>query len=98
MLGTTGNLCLDTGLLNLLAHFLHEALYIFITHILAQSDFLHQIIVSFRLKVFQRQILKFYLDLADTKTLRDRTINLLRLSCDTRLCLAGLVLERTHVV
>ena len=98
MFCTSRNLCLDTGLLNLRTYFFHKTLHIFIPHILAQSDFLHQIIVSLRLQILQRQIIQLNLNLADTKTLCDRTINLLRLTRDTDLRLARLILKRPHIV
>ena len=91
MLGTSGNLRFDASLFNFPAHIGNQSLYIGIPHIFAQCNLFHQIIVSLRLQIFKRKIFQFNLDLADTKTLRDRAVNLLCLTGDPLLCLLGLV-------
>ena len=91
-------LCLDTGIRNILLDIVYQTLDIGVALCLSECYLLYQIVICIRIEVLHTKVLELYLYLADTKSLRDRTVDILCLSGDTLLCLLGLVLERTHIV
>ena len=59
---------------------------------------MHQLVINFRLVIFQRKVIEFCLDLGNTKTLGNRSINIHRLSGLLFLLGRCHKLHRTHVV
>ena len=92
MLYTTVNLCLDPGIFNMLTDLIHNILNIFFTDTLTHRDLIYQIIICFRLQIFQRKIVQFHLDLGNTQTLCNGRIDLHGFPCDSLLAFRFLVL------
>ena len=69
MLDPAVNLGLDARLGYMLPYFINKSLNVLLTFILVDIDGIDQIHIRFRLYVHQRQVVKFDLDLADTKSL-----------------------------
>ena len=98
MLCSSRDIRLYASLINVSANLIHKSLNIFIPHALSKSNLLHQIIISLRIEIFHGKVFQLDLDLADTKTLCDRTVNILCFTCNTNLALFRLILEGTHIV
>ena len=88
----------NSCIINMLAHFLHQLLNILLPYTLTNRHLFHQIIVGFRMKIFQRQVIQFNFNLGNTKTLGKRTVYFLRFPGDTLLALRGLIFQRPHIV
>ena len=80
-------LCLDTGIRNILLDIVYQTLDIGVALCLSECYLLYQIVICIRIEVLHTKVLELYLYLADTKSLRDRTVDILCLSGDTLLCL-----------
>ena len=91
-------LCLDAGIRNILLDIVYQALDVGVALCLSECYLLYQIVICIRIEVLHTKVLELYLYLADTKSLRDRAVDILCFSGDTLLCLLGLVLECTHIV
>ena len=98
MLGAAGDLRLNARLIDLLANLTHKALHVIIPDTFAHDNLLYQVVICLRIQVPQGQILQFNLNLTDTKTLSDRTVDFLCLSCNALLCFHRLILQGTHIV
>ena len=92
------HLGLDAGLLHLPRDFLCDLCHILLPLALPLADLLHQIVVDIRLEIFERQIIQFHLDAADSEPLGDRRVNIKRLLRNPLLLLHRLMRERPHIV
>ena len=91
-------LCLDPCLVNMLFHMIYNTLNKLLTFCFTQCNLFHQIIIDIRLQIFQRQVIQFYLDLGNTKTLRNRCIDVHGLSGFFLLLFRAHILQRTHIM
>ena len=89
---------LDAGFHDMRFHFIHNRLNISFPHTLPCIDLFHQIIVSFRLQVFEGQIVQLHLDLADAKPVGDGRIDIERLPRDALLLFRRHKFQRPHIV
>ena len=98
MLDSSVDLGLDAGISDVSVHLFDNASDVFLTGALSHGNLVHQIIVHFRLQIFQRKVIQFDLQLTDTQSLCNGTVNLERLPCDPLLAGSGLILQGTHVM
>ena len=98
MLDSSIHLCLYSRVLHVMLHLVDNRVHVFLPLTLLQIDLLHQIVIDLRLEIFQRQIIQLYLDLGDTKSLGDGSIDIHRLLRFLFLLLRLHVLQSTHIV
>ena len=70
------DLRLDSGCLDVLADRFYDLIDEFLTCILFQCNFFDQIVIDFRLQIFQGKIIQFYLDLGNTEPVCDRRVDI----------------------
>ena len=92
------DLRVNSGLADMHFDIAHDLIDEGLSLALLQRYLFHEVIVDLRLEVLERQVVQFHLDLADTKTLRDRRVDFPRLPRLLLLLLRTHVLERAHIV
>ena len=88
----------NISILHMLWYFCNDLLHKFFTLCLACIQIMHQLIINFRLVIFQRKIIKFCLDLGNTETLGDWSVDIHRLSWFLFLLRRCHKLHRTHIM
>ena len=98
MLRASVDLGVNPRLADMHFHIAHDLIDKGLPFSLFQGDLLHEIIIDLGLEIFQGQIIKLNLDLADSETLGDRCIDLPCLPRLLLLLLRAHILERPHIV
>ena len=98
MFDTAVDLCFDTRFFDMGTHFCDNTVHKFLAFCFTQSDLFYQVIINFRLQIFQRKVIQLYLDLGNTKSLSKRSINIHRLSRFFFLFFRLHIFQRTHIV
>ena len=98
MLGATGELGPDTGLLELGRERLHGLVDVALAHLPPRGQLLGELLVLLRLEVLEREVLELPLDLPDAEAVRERRVDLHRLLRDAPLLLERERRQRAHVV
>ena len=88
----------DAGFQKMLLDFYCDLLDIVFPLMLFLLNFGTEIIVDIGIKIFQREVIKFNLDLGNTKAVGDGRINIKSLLCDSLLLFGRHKLEGPHVV
>ena len=98
MLHPAVNLGLYACIFNMLAHFVYNILDVSFPFALTDSNFIHQIVIHFRLQIFQRQIIQFHFYLGNAQSLGNRCINIQRFPGYPLLLLPWHMLKCPHIV
>ena len=98
MLHSSVHLGLDMGVLHMMRNFCHDLLYKLFPLGLSLIQIFHQLEIHFRLIIFQREIIQLRLNLGDSKSLSDRSVNIHRLSGFFLLFCRNHKLQRSHIV
>ena len=98
MLHSAIDFCLNVRILHMACHLIYNLLYKFLPLCLPVINLLHKIIEHFRLIVLQRQIIQFFLDFRNSKSLCDRSVDIHRLSRLLLLLVRWPKLCRTHIM
>ena len=98
VLCTPINLGTYPGRIDMLTDFLYNIVHYSLTRLFFQRNLFHQVIVDLRLQILQRQIIQLDFDLGNTKPVRDRRIDIHRLTGLLFLFLRRPVLCCAHIV
>ena len=98
MLYTTIYLSLNVRIFHMLFDFFYNSTNKLFPLTLSQSNLFYQIIINIRLQIFERKIIQLYLDLGNTKTHGNGSINIHGLSCLLLLFLRSHILQGTHIM
>ena len=98
MFHTSLHICLDPGIFHVLFYFRHNGLDVLFADALLICNLSHQIIIDFRLQIFQCQVIQLNLYFGNTKTLGNGRINVHSLPRLFLLLLRTHIFQRSHVV